>query len=217
MPLLPQPSRLCPAPRRLGSTLCKPRQAAGPAKVPTAGHAVGILITAGLLAALLEGCTATTPPVPSAVSKPAPQPAESGATKAGETLLQDHERIANDIACVNARRFPAPTIEEQQIEPAVIAPGQQFTQTLIYSVCAQDLEQFVSGMLYRKIYFRGHLVHSEPKPIDLKPGRWKLTAVIEVPEQSKPGTYELRTEFLGGGERTRKPVRLKQSSKFEVQ
>jgi hypothetical protein len=160
------------------------------------------------------GCSSPVPtPPPPTVA--AAKPAERIQNKAGEFLVTPYDRIANDIFCVGAKRFPEAAFEQQTITPETLAPGQQFTHTLVYTVCAKDLEQFVGGTLYRKIYMGNRLVHSEPKPLDLKPGRWKLNALIEVPEASKTGTYELRTEFVAkSGSKNR--IRLRTSGKFEV-
>lgn len=163
----------------------------------------------------LGACSAPAPTAPPATPTSVSPKLTQGVDKAGEFLLTPYHRLTNELLCVGAKHWPEAAFDQQTISPETVESGQQFTHTLVYTVCGKDLEQFVGGTLYRKIYLGNRLIHSEPKPLDLKPGRWQLKALIEVPQGSRAGVYELRTEFVARGVAKRR-IQLRASSKFEV-
>lgn len=133
----------------------------------------------------------------------------------GESLITASDVVLNDPICAKAKRRPTAFIEDQQVDPSTVALGQHFIHSLVYAVCASDPDEPVSGKLYRKIFFKGKLIHSEPKAFDLKPGRWSVKARIDVPSNAKPGDYSLKTEFVGLTKSKRK-VKLGKITKFKV-
>ncbi|BBA36129.1 hypothetical protein sS8_4199 [Methylocaldum marinum] len=133
----------------------------------------------------------------------------------GESLIDSSDAVLTEKQCAKTKRRPLAFIEDQQIDPPAVVLGQSFIHDFVYTVCAQSPSQWVSGKLYRKIFFKGKLIHSEPQPFDLKPGRWSVKARIEVPPSAKPGNYSLKTEFVGRAKNKRK-IRFMKATEFEI-
>lgn len=137
--------------------------------------------------------------------------------RVGERLIDTSTHVSTeDHACVENPKTPWVEFEEQRLDPATVAAGEYFNYQLVYVVCDPDPEHIIEGTLYRNIYRKGRLLHRQPKPIYLKPGRWAINAKIGVPAKSKSGTYTLKTEFIGKASGKRK-IRLSKQIDFEVQ
>lgn len=137
--------------------------------------------------------------------------------RVGERLIDTSVRVSTeDDACVEPSKTPRVDFEEQRLDPATVNAGEKFTHQLVYVVCDPHPEHIIEGMLYRNIYHKGRLLHREPKPVYLKPGRWAINAQIGVPAKSKPGTYTLKTEFVGKASGNRK-ITLSKQIDFEVE
>lgn len=137
--------------------------------------------------------------------------------RVGERLIDTSVRVSTeDDVCVNRPNTPWVDFEEQRLDPPTVAAGEHFNYQLVYVVCDPDPEHIIEGTLFRNIYRKGRLLHREPKPIYLKPGRWAINAQIGVPAKSKSGTYTLKTEFIGKASGKRK-IRLSKQIDFEVQ
>lgn len=166
-----------------------------------------------MLSSLLLTACKTDPPKEPVVEPVVQQ--EPAKDVVGESLIDSSDAVLTEQKCTKTKRRPLAFIEDQQIDPPSVTLGQNFIHGFVYTVCAQDPDQWVSGKLYRKIFFKGKLIHSEPKPFDLKPGRWSVKARIEVPPSAKPGNYSLKTEFVGRAKNKRK-IRFMKATEFEI-
>lgn len=135
--------------------------------------------------------------------------------RTGEHLIAAAALVSAETDCMNIKKTPVADFTEQELNPDSVLAGEKFTHHLIYTVCDSDPENVIEGTLYRKIYRGSQLLHSEPKPFVLKPGRWAVNALIEVPAKSKPGSYTLKTEFIGKASRKHK-IKLTKQTEFEV-
>ncbi|MGZ4959106.1 MAG: hypothetical protein ACXV7J_07635 [Methylomonas sp.] len=145
-----------------------------------------------------------------------PEAAGSKNVQIGEHLIDTAAWVSTEEGCAETPETPWADFEQQRIDPQTVSAGEKFNHQLVYVVCDSDPEHIIEGTLYRNIYHNGYLLHREPKPVYLKPGRWTINALIGVPAKSKPGTYTLKTEFIGktvGKQKTR----LSKQIDFEVQ
>ncbi len=161
----------------------------------------------------------SSPPLPKAeVQSPVTRPdvGQPESDRLGERLIDTSVHVSTeDNACLETPKVPWVDFEEQRLDPATVTAGEKFNHQLVYVVCDPDPEHIIEGTLYRNIYRNGRLLHREPKPIYLKPGRWAINAQIGVPAKSKSGTYTLKTEFIGKASEKRK-IRLSKQIDFEV-
>jgi len=156
-------------------------------------------------------------PAPPKVETPAIKPAAAKpeTDQIGEHMIADAAQLLTENQCQEAKSAPLANFEDQRLIPAAVVAGEKFTHHLVYAVCDADPAHVIEGTLYRKIFLKGRLLHSEPVPFLLKPGRWAVNALIEVPAKSKPGAYTLKTEFIGKGSGKQK-IKLAEQSAFEV-
>ncbi len=161
----------------------------------------------------------SSPPLPRAETvSPVPKPdvTKFAYDEIGEHLIDTSVSVSSENNCTETQKTPLADFEEQRLDPETVSAGEQFTHHLVYTVCDPDRDHIINGTLYRNIYLKGRLLHSEPKTIFLKPGRWAINALIEVPAKTKPGIYTLKTEFIGKAFGNHKIKLIKQTD-FEVQ
>jgi len=161
----------------------------------------------------LVACQTSPPKVETPVAKQEVSKPENDQT--GEHLIAAAALVSTETDCMNAKKTPVADFTEQELNPDSVLAGEKFTHRLVYTVCESDPENVIEGTLYRKIYRKSQLLHSEPKPFTLKPGRWAVNALIEVPTKSKPGSYTLKTEFIGKASGKHK-IKLTKQTEFEV-
>lgn len=143
-----------------------------------------------------------------------PETKESNADKVGEYLITEAAGVWTEYDCGGSKYLPVAYLEDQQLTPQRMAAGTQFVHHFVYVLCPANPDHSITGTLFRKIYLKGRLVHSGRQSFDLRPGRWGVNAIIEVPKHSKPGTYTLQTEFIGRAP-TKRIVLIK-NTEFEV-
>jgi hypothetical protein len=166
-----------------------------------------------LLCLLLAGCTSSQQKAP----EPAPVsiPVQPKAEKVGESLLATPAQTWTELGCENASGLPLANIEEQQLTPQKVNAGEQLMHRIEYALCPESPDLTILGTLSRKIYLKGKLVHNGQQPLELRPGRWRVNAIIKVPDKSKAGTYTLRTEFVGESSNNKK-LKVSKEIQFEV-
>lgn len=176
---------------------------------------LGAIITACLW---LVACQSAPPSPKVKVQFPVilPETVGSKNDQVGEHLIDTAAWISTEEGCAETPESPWVDFEQQRLEPPIVAVGEKLTHQLVYVVCDPDPAHVIEGTLYRNIYRNGRLLHREPKAVYLKPGRWTINALIEVPAKSKPGTYTLKTEFIGNALGKHK-TRLSKQIDFEVQ
>ncbi len=113
----------------------------------------------------------------------------------GEKRIAPLAGIAQAYGCDQKRR-PFVSIEENEIVPTRLYPGEEFNHQFIYVMCPGKRANVVTGDLYRRIYFNGKVVFKDvSKNFEIKPGKWSVDAFITIPPQAKPGVYSLSLTF----------------------
>ena len=166
-----------------------------------------------LLCSLLAGCTSSQQKAPEPA--PASVPTQPKAEKLGETLLVTPAKVWNELDCVNSSKLPLAILEDQQLTPQKVNAGDQFMHRIEYALCPDSPDITILGTLSRKIYLKGKLVHNGQQSFELRPGRWRVNAIIKVPDKSKSGTYTLLTEFVGQASNNKK-LKVSKEIQFEV-
>jgi len=128
---------------------------------------------------------ACVPPAPLLTSSPTAK-IES---KPGVKLVLGEQALWNEYNC-SSKTLPFIVIEQYDISPPVVRPGQEFRYHFVYAACTLSHQKTIKGSLARKIYFKGSLIFQDTKRDFLfKPGRWDVTALVRVPPKTTPGTY----------------------------
>ncbi|NJD05054.1 MAG: hypothetical protein FIA97_00970 [Methylococcaceae bacterium] len=166
-----------------------------------------------LLCLLLAGCTSSQQKAPEPA--PAPIATQPKAEKLGDSLLATPAKVWSELGCENSSGLPLAGIEEQQLTPPKVNAGDQFMHRIEYALCPDSPDITILGTLSRKIYLKGKLVHNGQQPFELRPGRWRVNAIIKVPDKSKAGTYTLHTEFVGEASSNKK-LKVSKEIQFEV-
>jgi len=111
---------------------------------------------------------------------------------------QKNKGFPEDVAYeYNCEKRPLPwfQVEQNEVLPDKLTPGEEFNHRMSYVMCPQDVTDVVSGTMYTRILFRGKPVLQEKQKHDLLPGRWVLDAFVTLPNDLKPGIYALQAEF----------------------
>jgi len=114
------------------------------------------------------------------------------------------DEVADEYHCAK-RPLPFLAVEEDELLPERLSPGDEFNHRLQYVLCPVDDTQVVSGTLHTRILYKGKPILTESIQRDLQPGRWVVDSFITLPNDAKPGVYALQTEFTSkkGGFDTR--------------
>ncbi len=113
----------------------------------------------------------------------------------GERLEDFPEKVWKQKKC-DKQELPYFEIEKLELWPRRLEPGQQFRQRLIYTLCPTRPTGVVTGALETKIFHRGKaIVQQHVSEYDLKPGRWVVDALVQLPEDAKQGVYALELRF----------------------
>lgn len=113
----------------------------------------------------------------------------------GESMILPPKRVWEKASCEN-QRVPWIEIEQYQILPVTIQPGSSFSQRLVYSLCSNKRGDEILGSLYTRIYFRGKpIVTDKDSNHSVKPGKWRLDRIIDIPKDATPGVYSIEMEF----------------------
>jgi hypothetical protein len=116
----------------------------------------------------------------------------------GARLTAFPEEVASEYACAQ-RALPFLAVEQSEIVPPRVHPGEEFNHRLVYALCPERPTGVVAGRLVEGIRFRGELLHREVRDgFELRPGRWVLDAFIELPGGAEPGVYAYELRFEGG-------------------
>ena len=104
------------------------------------------------------------------------------------------EDVAEEYHC-EKRPLPFFKVEENELLPERVSPGDEFNHRLQYVMCPKDDTQVVTGTLYTRILYKGRPILTESIQRELSPGRWVVDAFITLPKDAKPGVYALQSEF----------------------
>ncbi len=134
------------------------------------------------------------PPIP--VTAPSAQdlktPPQAAAPQVGSQQVQDGPYVWKEYRC-ETKTLPFIVLERNEILLSIVQPGEGFRQSFVYALCPADPSKSVEVTLNRTILSKGRVVLRDTvKQFELKPGRWAVNALVNVPAQAKPGPYELQ-------------------------
>jgi len=129
--------------------------------------------------------------------------------KPGERLWSFPEKVWAEYQC-DAQPLPYFEIERFELHPKRVEPGEKFAHRLVYVLCADKPTGVVTGTLQTRIMYRGKPIVSRDESYDLKPGRWAVYALVELPPVAEVGIYAFELDFRGG------PVHFEKSLTFAV-
>jgi len=144
----------------------------------TVGHRLLML----LLGFFVAACVPQTPLLMSS-------PTAKIESKPGVKLVLGEQAVWSEYNC-GSKTLPFIVIEQYDISPTVVRPGQEFRYNFVYAACTFGNQKTIKGSLARKIYYKGRLIFQDIKrDFLLKPGKWDVTALVQVPPKTTPGTY----------------------------
>lgn len=133
---------------------------------------------------------------PAQQPKPATYVPSQATVEQGEQQVQTPEVVWKTYKC-STSKLPLMIIENNYLKPATVAVGQrQINHYITYALCPEQGSSSIPATLKSEIYFNNRLVVTNQKPLQLKPGGWLMSGVIELPPTPKVGTYQLRTEIV---------------------
>jgi hypothetical protein len=131
--------------------------------------------------------TTLAPPV-QAVKAPPP----TAAPQVGSKQVQNGPSVWKEYRC-GTKTLPFIVLERNEIPLSIVQPGEEFRQSFLYALCSAEPSKSVEVTLSRTIVSKGKtVIRDTVKHFELKPGRWAVNALVNVPPQAKPGAYELQ-------------------------
>ena len=116
----------------------------------------------------------------------------------GERLQTFPEKVWEQYKC-GQRKLPFLEIEDLELSPRHLKPGDEFNQRLIYVLCPATASGVVTGRLDTRILYRGKpVVRQHDSSYDLKPGRWVVDTFVRLPKNAGAGVYAFELKFKGG-------------------
>ncbi|MFO1428603.1 MAG: hypothetical protein U1F76_00450 [Candidatus Competibacteraceae bacterium] len=107
----------------------------------------------------------------------------------GVTQLLDGTETWKEYNC-ESKKLPFIIIEQNEILPTNVQAGKEIQHRFVYAACTSSDRQALKGSLNRKIYYKGRAVFQDAtRNFEIKPGKWKVNAVVAIPVQAKPGNY----------------------------
>ncbi len=112
----------------------------------------------------------------------------------GEASLALPADVWKEYRC-SETRLPLFRIENRELIPPRLRPGQEFDHRLVYALC-NGRDDAIQGSLRTRISYQGKvLVDDVNKSFSIKPGRWQVDTFIRLPPQAERGSYTLELEF----------------------
>jgi hypothetical protein len=129
---------------------------------------------------------------PAAPAQGVEAPPQAAAPQVGSQQVQDGPSVWKEYRC-GTKTLPFIVLERNEIPLSIVQPGEGFRQSFVYALCPADPSKSVEVTLNRTILAKGRVVLRDTvKHFELKPGRWAVNALVNVPAQAKPGAYELQ-------------------------
>jgi len=156
-------------------------------------------INIGFSALLLTACSHMPAPDHPAALLPSQEPAQgveappqTAAPQVGSQQVQDGPSVWKEYRC-GTKTLPFIVLERNEISLSIVQPGEEFRHSFVYALCPAKPSKYVEVTLSRTVTSKGRMVLSDTvRHSELKPGRWAVNALINVPLQAKPGAYELQ-------------------------
>ena len=119
-------------------------------------------------------------------------PPQAAAPQVGSQQVQDGPSVWKEYRC-ETKTLPFIVLERNEIPLSIVQPGEGFRHSFVYALCPAEPSKSVEVTLNRTILSKGRVVLRDTvKQFELKPGRWAVNALVNVPAQAKPGAYELQ-------------------------
>ena len=119
-------------------------------------------------------------------------PSQTAAPQVGSQQVQDGPSVWKEYRC-GTKTLPFIALERNEIPLSIVQPGEGFRHSFVYALCPAEPSKSVEVTLNRTILSKGRVVLRDTvKQFKLKPGRWAVNALVNVPAQAKPGAYELQ-------------------------
>jgi hypothetical protein len=113
---------------------------------------------------------------------------------AGTANLAFPEPVFEQYGC-GARSLPFLAIELDELVPPRVRPGGEFNHRMVYALCPAAPTEVVTGLLHTRIRFRGEPLYDESGTYELRPGRWRVDAIVEIPPDAEAGVYAYEISF----------------------
>jgi hypothetical protein len=115
--------------------------------------------------------------------------------KPGIKLLLGEQVVWEEYNC-SGKKLPLIVIEQDEILPSPVQPGQELRHHFIYAACTPNTLKAIKGSLSRKIYYRGHVIFQDTtRDFELSSGKWDVSAIIKIPPKARPGSYNFELTF----------------------
>lgn len=113
----------------------------------------------------------------------------------GEVIRDFPEVVWEEYDC-DLQQRPFFILEENGLMPPNVKPGGDFNHRMVYVMCPARRTEVVEGRLLTKIRFKGHpIVRQTEERWEIKPGRWVVDTLVELPEEAEPGVYAYELAF----------------------
>jgi hypothetical protein len=105
------------------------------------------------------------------------------------------ESVWEEYDCQKQAR-PFFVIERNELVPARVDAGGEFSHRLVYAMCPDNPTEVVSGRLLTRIRYRGEpIVRETTEAYEIKPGRWVVDSTVTLPRDAHPGVYAYELAF----------------------
>lgn len=116
----------------------------------------------------------------------------------GESLQTFPELVWEEYDCDTQKR-PFFIIEKNELTPRTVNAGDDFGHRMEYVMCPESSTAVVQGELATRIRFRGApIVRQLDANYEIKPGRWRVDAIVHLPASAEPGVYAYELSFESG-------------------
>jgi hypothetical protein len=117
--------------------------------------------------------------------------------KPGERLKAFPEQVWKQYDC-GKKKLPFFAIEDLELSPRHLEPGDEFNQRLTYVLCPATASGVVTGRLDTRILYRGKpVINQRDSSYDIKPGRWVVDTFVRLPKNAGAGVYAFELKFRG--------------------
>lgn len=115
--------------------------------------------------------------------------------KPGEHLETFPEGVWEEYDC-DSQKLPFFLVEQNELVPRRVRTGGEFAHRMVYVLCPPQPTGVVAGSLATRIRFRGTTIFGETTAgYEIKPGRWVIDSLVELPDDAEPGVYAYELEF----------------------
>jgi len=114
------------------------------------------------------------------------------------------EETAKKRFCSSDQQSGSVSLEDAEVVPTKIFPGEQINHRLRYVVCPFAPAQTVQGKIMRTVKFEEKKIFEDVTEHAFKLGSWIVDASIIVPDEAENGKYILDVTIMVGKSLVRK-------------